>query len=183
MFQWVLYGPTESFAISSIRFYSKIFRTGASNYTAVVLARSTNSNRPNCEFRVLLLLLRRLHENLRRRRPEHWLEQTWLLHHDNAPPHTSRSHPNFLARYKMTVIPHPPHSPHLAPCDIFLFPKTKLKLKGRRFDTIEQLQAEWQTVLDSVTERGFQGAFQKWRGRWDRCVHVGGNCFEGDGSR
>jgi hypothetical protein len=25
----------------------------------------------------------------------------------------------------------------LAPCDFFLFPNMKLKLKGRRFDTIE----------------------------------------------
>jgi hypothetical protein len=83
----------------------------------------------------------------------------------------------------MAVIPHPPYSPHLAPCDFFLFPKMKLKLKGRRFDTIEQIQAEWQTVLDSVTERDFQEAFQKWGRWWDRCVHAGGNCFEGDDGR
>jgi hypothetical protein len=33
---------------------SKIFRTGAAIYIAVVVARSTGPNRPNCEFRVLL---------------------------------------------------------------------------------------------------------------------------------
>jgi hypothetical protein len=33
---------------------SKIFRTGAVIYTAVVVARSTGPNRPNCGFRVLL---------------------------------------------------------------------------------------------------------------------------------
>jgi hypothetical protein len=43
----------------------------------------------------------------------------------------------------MAVIPHPPYSPDLAPCDFFLFPKMKLKLKGRRFDTIEEIQAEF----------------------------------------
>jgi hypothetical protein len=37
----------------------------------------------------------------------------------------------------------------------------KLKLKGRRFDTIEEIQAEPQTVLDTVTEKDFQEAFQK----------------------
>jgi hypothetical protein len=42
----------------------------------------------------------------------------------------------------MVVIPHPPYSPDLAPCDFFLFPKMKLKLKGRRFDTTEEIQAE-----------------------------------------
>jgi hypothetical protein len=45
----------------------------------------------------------------------------------------------------MPVIPHPPCS-DLAPCD-FIFSKMKLKLKGSRFDTIEEIQAESQRVL------------------------------------
>jgi hypothetical protein len=36
----------------------------------------------------------------------------------------------------------------------------KLKLKGRLFDTIEEIQAESQRVLDTLTENGFQEAFQ-----------------------
>jgi hypothetical protein len=39
----------------------------------------------------------------------------------------------------------------------------KLKLKGRQFDTIEEIQPHSQTVLDTVTEIDFQEAFQKWR--------------------
>ena len=35
----------------------------------------------------------------------------------------------------MTVIPHPPYSPNPAPCDFFLFPKLKLRMKGWRFNT------------------------------------------------
>jgi hypothetical protein len=38
----------------------------------------------------------------------------------------------------------------------------KLKLKGRRFDTTEEIQAESQRVLDSLTEKDFQEEFQKW---------------------
>jgi hypothetical protein len=71
----------------------------------------------------------------------------------------------------------------LIPCDFFLFPKIKLNLKGRRFDTIEEIQAESQRVLDTVTEKDFQKAFQKWRRQWDRCLHAGRNYFEGDGVR
>jgi hypothetical protein len=59
----------------------------------------------------------------------------------------------------------------------------ELNLKGRRFDTIEDIQAESQRVLDTLTEKDFQEAFQKWRRRLDRCLHVGGNYFEGDGGR
>ena len=68
-------------------------------------------------------------------------------------------------------------------CDFFLFPKMKFKLKGRQFDTIEDIQAETQKVLDTLTEKNFQDAFQKWRRRWDRCLHAEGNYFEGDGGR
>jgi hypothetical protein len=43
----------------------------------------------------------------------------------------------------MALIPHPPYSPDLAPCDFFRLPKIKLKLKGRRFDTTEEIQDEY----------------------------------------
>jgi hypothetical protein len=80
-------------------------------------------------------------EKVRRHRPQLWQEQTWLLQHDNAPSHTSVLTQQFLAKNKIAVIPHPPYSPDLTPCDFFLFPKMKLKLKGCRLDNIE-IQAE-----------------------------------------
>jgi hypothetical protein len=83
----------------------------------------------------------------------------------------------------MAVIPHPPYSPDLAPCEFFLFPKMKLKLKGSGFDTTEEIQAESQRVLDTLTEKDFHEAFQKWRRWWDRCLHAGGKYFEVNGGR
>jgi hypothetical protein len=61
----------------------------------------------------------------------------------------------------MAVIPHPPHSLDLAPCDFFPFPKMKLKLKGHWFDRNEEIQAESQRVLDTLTLKGFQEALPK----------------------
>jgi hypothetical protein len=58
----------------------------------------------------------------------------------------------------------------------------KIKLKGRRFDTVEEIQAEMQTVLNTPTKKHFQDAFQMWQKRWDRCVHSQGEYFEGDGA-
>jgi histone-lysine N-methyltransferase SETMAR len=110
-------------------------------------------------------VLRQLLEHLRRRRPELWPEQTWLLYNNNAPYRTSVLTQHYLAKYKMAVIPHPPYSPDLALSDFFLFPKMKLKQKGRRFDTIEEIQAELQSVLNTLTEKDFQEEFQKWRRR------------------
>jgi hypothetical protein len=48
-------------------------------------------------------------------------------------------HPVISGETQMAVIPHPLYSSALAPCDFFLFPKMKLKLKGRRFDTTEEI--------------------------------------------
>jgi hypothetical protein len=84
----------------------------------------------------------------------------------------------FLAKNKMAVVPHPPYSPDLAPCNFFLIPKMKIKLKGRRFDTVEVIQAEPQTVLNTLTKKDFGDAFQK----WDRCMRSQGDYFEGDGA-
>ena len=104
----------------------------------------------------------------------------WILTADQKQQRVAHQ---FLVKNKIVVIPHPPHSPDLTPCDFFLFPKMKLKLKGRRFDTIMEIQVEMQKVLHTLTEKEFQEAFQKWRRRWDRCLHSGGNYFEGDGSQ
>jgi hypothetical protein len=84
-------------------------------------------------------VLQRLRENLRRHRPQLWREQTWLLHHDNAPFQTAVLTHQFLAKNQISVILHPSNSPDLGPCDFLLFPKMKLKLKGRRFYTIEEI--------------------------------------------
>jgi hypothetical protein len=59
----------------------------------------------------------------------------------------------------------------------------KLKVKGHQFYTIEAIQAKSQRVLDTLIEKDFQEAFQKWRRWWDQCLHVGGNYLEGDGGQ
>jgi hypothetical protein len=81
-------------------------------------------------------------------------------------------HPAVFGEIQNGCHPHQPHNHDLAPRDFFLFPKMKWKLEGRRFDTSEDIQAESKRVLDSLTEKNFQEAFQKWRRLWDRCLHV-----------
>ena len=93
-------------------------------------------------------VLRRLRENVRRKRPQKWQSQNLIIHHDNAPAHRSFKVSQFLAKNNMTVVPHPPYSPNLVPCDFFLFPKLKLQMKGRRFDNIEEIKEESQRVLE-----------------------------------
>jgi len=74
-----------------------------------------------------LQVLERLRNRVVRVRRE--IANTWLLHHDNAPSHTSFAVTEFLAQYNITTLPHSPYSRDLAPCDFFLFPKLKTHLK------------------------------------------------------
>jgi hypothetical protein len=55
----------------------------------------------------------------------------------------------------------------------------KLKLKGRRFDGLVEIQRESQNVLGTLREQDFQHAYQQWQQRWDRCVAAQGDYFEG----
>jgi histone-lysine N-methyltransferase SETMAR len=96
-------------------------------------------------------VLKRLREGIRRKPPDKWKKNNWFLHHDNAPAHTSPVVRQFLTSKNITVITHSPCSPDLAPCDFFLFPKMKLRLKERRFDTTEEIHAESQEVIDTLT--------------------------------
>jgi histone-lysine N-methyltransferase SETMAR len=86
-------------------------------------------------------VLRRLRENLRRERPELWCNHSWLLHHDNVPAHTSLKTTEFVTN-NMFIITHPPYSPDLAPCDLTLLAKLEMTLKGRRFETVSDIQRE-----------------------------------------
>jgi transposase len=103
-----------------------------------------------------------------------------VLHHDNAPAHSSLLVRNFLAKNEMTVVPQPPYSPDLAPADFFLFPKLKSTVKRRRFDTIDEIQKISTNKFFAIPKAVFQKGFQSCQKRWERCVASEGNYFEGD---
>ena len=77
--------------------------------------------------------MEKLKKYYEKRRPATGFKHIRLLH-DNAPPpppaHTSAIATAFLKKEKVTVLPQPPYSPDLAPCDLFLFPKLKSLLAG-----------------------------------------------------
>ena len=47
---------------------------------------------------------------------------------------------SFLVKHQITQVTQPPYSLDLAPCYFWLFPKLKLPLKWKRFQTINELQ-------------------------------------------
>ena len=73
------------------------------------------------------------------------------------------------------TIPHPPCGPDLAPCDFWLF----LKLRGCRYETIEEMKEAVTKVIDTLTQEDFHKAFQKVLERLNKCIAAGGDYFEG----
>jgi len=114
-----------------------------------------------------------------RKRPELWKNQTWILHHDKGPAHSSLLIRSYPAKHQTSIYAHPPYSPDLAPADFFLFPKLKTTLEGRRFKTIGKIQENAIRELRAITESAFQEAFQQWEKRWERCIVSRGDYFEG----
>ena len=76
----------------------------------------------------------------------------------------------------MKTVSHHPYSPDLAPCDFCLFPK----LRGCRYETIEEMKEAVMKVIDMLTQEEFHGAFQTLLERYNKCIAAGGDYFEGD---
>ena len=76
----------------------------------------------------------------------------------------------------INTVPQPPYSPDLAPCDFCLFPK----LKGYRYERIEEMKEAVTEVIDTLTQEDFHGTFQKLLERYNNCIAAGGDYFEGD---
>jgi hypothetical protein len=161
---------------------SKIFRTGAAIYTAVVVAWSTGSNKRNCEFRVLLRC---------------FAATAWKR---------AKTSPRTLARTNLAASlwqrpvshfrPHPAVSGeinngcHLPPTvlpwfgTLWLLPTSKNEIEAER-TPVWHYWGDPGPIAEflTLTENDFKEAFQISRRRWDRCLHAGGTHFEGDGGR
>ena len=70
------------------------------------------------------------------------------------------------------TVPHRPYSPDVGPCDFWLFPK----LRGCRYETIEEMKKAVTKFIDTLTQEDFQKSFE----RYKKCITAGGYYFEGD---
>ena len=53
------------------------------------------------------------------------------------------------------------------------------KLRGSRYDAIEEMEEAATKVIDTLTQEDFHGAFQKWLERYNKSIAAGGDYFEG----
>ena len=74
------------------------------------------------------------------------------------------------------TVPQPPYCSDLAHGDFWCFPK----LRGCRYETIDEMKEAATKVIDTLTQEDFHGAFQKLLETYNKCIAAGGEYFEGD---
>ena len=114
---------------------------------------------------------------IKRKRP-HLERSGILLHHDNAPSHSSRIVVDTVNKLGIELLPHPPYSPDLAICDFWLFPNLKNRLRGNKYQSQEELRCAVNKHLREMSRDGLQHEFWSWVERWNKCKLCEGRYLE-----
>ncbi len=131
-------------------------------------------------------ILNQLKERIRKKRPLLWRRQNpdddrpFYLLHDNASSHTATITLALLGESGIQMINHPPpYSPDLAPCDFFLFPTLKAKLRGTNHRNVVTLEAAIRRELAAIPSEIYSKSLEELPIRWQKCVAAQGDYFEG----
>jgi len=107
-------------------------------------------------------VMRRLREAVRQKRKDLWANNSWILHHDNAPSHSAIIIREFLTKNEMNIIQQPSNSSDIAPCDFFLFDRVKKLLRGTRFNSRKEVMEKSKMALMAIPTIEFQKCFESW---------------------
>ena len=127
-----------------------------------------------------VVVLREFRKRFLGKRPALFKSGQWHFHLGNAPVYNSILVTDCLTKIGIKTVPQPPYSPDLASCDFCLFSKLKEKLRGCRYERIEEMKEAVTKVIDTLTQEDFHGAFEKLLERYNKCIAAGGDYFDGD---
>ena len=95
-------------------------------------------------------VLREFRKRFRWKSPALFKSGQWHFQQDNAPVHNSILVTDYLTKMCIKIVP------QFAPCDFWLFPK----LRGCRYETIEEMKEAVTKVFDTLTQGDFNVVFQ-----------------------
>jgi histone-lysine N-methyltransferase SETMAR len=102
--------------------------------------------------------LRPLVDEIKRQRPSYGTRGI-KIHHDNGRPHVHEDVSDYLESEGLTIIPHPPNSPDLSPCDFWLFDLIKDNLTDQ--DDSESLHNTVIDFMNSLNPNEYKKTFEK----------------------
>jgi [histone H3]-lysine36 N-dimethyltransferase SETMAR len=122
-------------------------------------------------------LIRKLREIIKEKRRGK-LTHGVLLHHDNAPAHTSHVAMATIHDCGFELLSHPPYSPDLAPSDFHLFRLLKDSLRGRVFESDEVVIKAINDWFEDQEPIVFLEGVNALEHRWEKCVELRGDYVE-----
>ena len=90
----------------------------------------------------------------------------WQFGHYNTPTHATCLKQRFFVKHQITQVTQPHYSPDLVLCNFWIFPKLKSLLKGKRFQTIDEIQENTTGQLMATPIKDFAECFEQWKRRW-----------------
>ena len=109
--------------------------------------------------------LREFRKRFRRKRLAFFKSGQWHFHRDNAPVHNYIVVKDYLTKMGIKTVPHPPYWLDLAPCDFWVFPKLKEKLRDCRYEITEEMKETVTKAIDTFTKMTFMGPSRScWNG-------------------
>lgn len=174
--QWLLPGDAGTPVVQQSRYDRKVMICvwwncdGVVHWEFVPGGRAVNSE-------LYIEQLERLHAALSARYPDMIANNEILLQQDNAPAHTSRVTQQAIRELDFDVLPHPPYSPDLAPTDYHLFRSMAHFLKGRTFNTVDQVEVVVQEFFGSKPPEWYRQGIEQLAQRWHDVIENGGLYF------
>ena len=115
-----------------------------------------------------------LTRNLKELRPELVNRKGVILQHDNAKPHTSKLTKDKIKELGYEVLPHPPHSPDIAPSDYHLFRSLAHFLKGKTYKEIDDIKRDLTLFFGKKSPDFYIDGIHSLLDKWQRVVDTDG---------
>lgn len=123
--------------------------------------------------------LQRVYDILKARYPALVNRKRALLQHDNAPAHIARMTQQKISELDgMEVLPHPAYSPDLAPSDFHLFRSMAHFLRGRTFDSVEEVENGCREFFESKPPEWYRSGIVQLAERWKTTIANDGLYFQ-----
>jgi [histone H3]-lysine36 N-dimethyltransferase SETMAR len=98
------------------------------------------------------------------------------LLHDHARAHDAQEVTNYLKQEHINLIPHPPYSPDLSPCDYWLNDYIKRNLGN--YNNAKSLHKAVSKIVFNIPQKEYKKTFDKLIERMELCIKNDGNYFE-----
>ncbi|CAF2517191.1 unnamed protein product [Rotaria sp. Silwood2] len=172
---WVSIGDPPPTIVRGSRFASKTLFSIFFKSTGPMLTHRIERGQTVDHHYYINQCLRPLIDEIKRQRPSYGTRGI-KIHHDNGRPHVHKDVSDYLESEGLTIIPHPPNSSDLSPCDFWLFDLIKNNLTDQ--DDSESLHDAVADFMHSLNRDEYKKTFEKWIERMQLCVNNHGDYFE-----